>query len=94
MNFVYTFGFACTGAGFLFILLFKKSAKRRIRKRDAVYHLRSLHWEAVVLLIAYQPIIFTVGAITILPLTGRIGGCVYYNIAIYFPEKGENNYGF
>lgn len=85
VNTVYTFGLVCTGLGFLSFPLLRKICKAEKSRKAAlliigVFCLVS----AAVLLIADRPVIFLASSTAALLLTGHIGGCVYYNTAMYF----------
>ena len=85
VNAVYTFGLVCTGAGFLSFSLLRKICKAEIARRAALCSIAALCLAAaVVLLAADRPVTFLVSATFALLLTGHIGGCVYYNTAMYF----------
>ena len=85
VNTVYTFGLVCTGTGFLSFPLLRKICKAEKSRKAALLIVGVLCLgAAAVLLIADRPVVFLISAISALLLTGHIGGCVYYNTAMYF----------
>lgn len=85
VNTVYTFGLVCTGAGFLSFALFRRICKGEKSRKAALLIIGVLCiLAAAVLLIADQPAVFLVSSTAALLLTGHMGGCVYYNTAMYF----------
>ena len=85
VNPIYMFGLACTGAGFLSFPLLRKVCKAERSRKAALLIIGALCLaSAAVLLVADRPAPFLVSATAALLLTGHIGGCVYYNTAMYF----------
>ena len=85
VNPVYTFGLICTGAGFLSFSLLRKICKTEKSRKAALLIIGALYLStAAVLLIADRPIVFLISATAALLFAGHIGGCVYYNTAMYF----------
>ena len=85
VNPIYMFGLACTGVGFLSFPLLRKVCKAERSRKAALLIIGALCLaSAAVLLVADRPAPFLVSATAALLLTGHIGGCVYYNTAMYF----------
>lgn len=85
VNPLYTFGLVCTGLGFLSFSLLRKICRAEKTRKAALIGIGALCLTAAaVLLTVEQPALFLVSAAAALLLTGHIGGCVYYNTAMYF----------
>ena len=85
VNLIYTFGLVCTALGFLSFLLLGKICKAEKSRKAALLIIGALCLASVaVLLAADRPAIFLVSSTAALLLFGHIGGCVYYNTAMYF----------
>ena len=85
VNTVYTFGLVCTGAGFLSFSLLRKICKEEKSRKAALLIIGAACLAAaVVLLVADRPAVFLISAVAALLLTGHLGGCMYYNTAMYF----------
>lgn len=88
VNTVYALGLICTGLGFLSFAMFRKIFKTEKARKAVLLSVGVLCLAvAVVLLMADRPVIFVIGAIASLLLIGHMGGCVYYNTAMYFAES-------
>lgn len=88
VNTVYAFGLVCTGSGFLSFAMFRKICKTEKGRKAVLLSVGVLCLvAAVVLLMAERPVVFLSGTISALLLIGHIGGCVYYNTAMYFAES-------
>ena len=85
VNTIYTFGLVCTGAGFFSFPLLRKLCKTEKVRKTALLLIGGLCLvAATILLLATRPALFLASAMAALLLTGHIGGCVYYNTAMYF----------
>ena len=85
VNTVYAFGLVCTGAGFASFTLLRRICRAEKSRKAALLIIGTLCLTmAVVLLIVDSPAVFIVCSVAALLLTGHIGGCVYYNTAMYF----------
>ena len=85
VNIVYTLGLICTGLGFLSFSLFRKIFQREKSRKTVLLIIGVLCLAAAtVLLIADRPAAFLMSSAAALLLTGHMGGCVYYNTAMYF----------
>lgn len=85
VNRLYTFGLVCTGLGFLSFSLLRRICKAEKARKAALIVIGALCLiAAAALLTVKQPAPFLVSAAAALLLTGHIGGCVYYNTAMYF----------
>lgn len=88
VNSVYTLGLVCTGVGFFSFSLLRRVCKtEKTRKRLLIVVGVLCLLAAVTLLLAEQKTVFLISAVSILLLTGHIGGCVYYNTAMYFADS-------
>ena len=85
VNPVYSLGLVCTGVGFLSFSLFRRICGGEKARRAALLLIGALCLAAAAaLLTADRPALFLTSASAALLLTGHIGGCVYYNTAMYF----------
>ena len=85
VNAVYALGLVCTGAGFLSFSLLRKVCKGERGRKAALLLIGGLCLAAATALLrADRPAVFLPSAAAALLLTGHIGGCVYYNTAMYF----------
>lgn len=85
VNTIYTSGLVCTGVGVLSFPLLRKLCTTEKARRAGLLIIGALCLAAAtILLVANRPVIFVASATAALLLTGHIGGCVYYNTAMYF----------
>ena len=88
VNPVYTIGLVFTGAGFLSFPLLRRICNAEKARKAALFLVGVLCFAAAaVLLVADRPGTFLVSAAAALLLTGHIGGCMYYNTAMYCAES-------
>ena len=85
---IYTAGLVCTGLGFLSFSALRRLCKKE-RGRKAALCLIGLLCLAVSLLLmmTQEPVVFLICAAAALLLFGHIGGCVYYNSAMFFAHS-------
>ncbi len=88
VNTLYALGLVFTGIGFFSFSLLRQICKKEKERKTALLLIGAGYFiSTVTLLIAKNPVVFMLSAITTLLLTGHIGGCVYYNTAMYFAES-------
>ena len=85
VNALYAFGLVCTGLGFLSFSLLRRICRGEKARKAALIAIGALCLAAAAaLLLVDRPAPFLMSAAAALLLTGHIGGCVYYNMAMYF----------
>ena len=84
VNSVYTCGLVCTGVGFLSFPLLRRICKAETARKTALLIIGVLCLAVTAgLLFARRPVPFLLSLTAALFLFGHIGGCVYYNAAMY-----------
>ncbi len=85
VHMIYTSGLVCTGLGFLSFSALRRCCKKERTRKIALCLIGLLCLTAsLLLLITQEPVIFLICAEAALLLFGHIGGCVYYNSAMFF----------
>ena len=85
VNLLYAFGLVCTGLGFLSFSLVRNICRAEGSRKAALLLAGALCLaSAAALLLSDRPVLFLASSAAALLLTGHIGGCVYYNTAMYF----------
>ena len=88
------FGLVCMGAGFLSCPLLCKVCKADESRKTAPLAISAMCFAVAAFLDADRLILFQISSIAALLLFGLIVSCMYYNMAVYFAQGGENNNGF
>ena len=85
---VYTAGLVCTGLGFLSFSALRRLCKTEGARKAALCLIGLLCFAACLLLpMTETPVLFLVCAAAALLLFGHLGGCVYYNSAMFFADN-------
>ena len=85
---VYTAGLVCTGLGFLSFSALRRLCKKEGTRKIALCLIGLLCLAvSLLLLMTREPVVFLVCAAAAMLLFGHIGGCVYYNSAMFFVDS-------
>lgn len=85
---VYTAGLVCTGLGFLSFSALRRLCKKESTRKIALCLIGLLCLAvSLLLLMTREPVVFLVCAAAAMLLFGHIGGCVYYNSAMFFVDS-------